>query len=272
MHTIVCIKQVPDPETPSASFRIDTTTNRVIPAQGIAPVVDPYGENAVEAALQVKDKLGGTVTAISMGDKAAREALKHVMSMGVDEGILLDDPAFQDGDSYATARTLAAAIQKAAGDPKFGPFDLVLCGRQSSDTDMGQVGPGLAELLGIPSTTIALKIEVSAGTARVERIAEDGRDVIELSLPGLVTISNEVGSPRYPTLRGIMSAAKKEVTTWGTADLGLSPSDVGRNGSRQRLRRLFIPVRDSKCEIIEADSVPEAAVKLALRLREAKII
>lgn len=266
MNIIVCIKQVPDPETPTASFRIDTNTNKVIPAPNLAPVVSPFDENAVEAALQIKDKHGGKITAITLGPKSARDALKHAMSMGVDEGVLLDDPAFEGADSYATAYALARAIEK------IGEYDLIFCGRQAADTDAGVVGCGIAEFLGIPSLTLIKKVEVVDGKIRAERLLADGFEVLELPTPALLTISNEVGVPRYPTLRGIMAAAKKEVTVWGPQDIGADPTRLGVAGSLTRLLKLYIPVREGKCEILEGDTPAEAAAKLALRLREAKII
>ncbi|MBI2304294.1 MAG: electron transfer flavoprotein subunit beta/FixA family protein [Chloroflexi bacterium] len=266
MDIIVCVKQVPDPETPPASFRIDPGTNKVIPAQGIAPVISTFDELAVEAALRIKDKHGGKVTAMTLGPESARDVLKHAMAMGADEGIHLLDAAFGDGDGWATAYALAQAIKKV------GRYDLVLCGRQAADWDAGQVGLGIAEFLNLPSVTPIKKVEVSDGKLGVERLVADGFEVLEVSPPALLTVSNELGEPRYPTLRGIMMAARKQVTTWNAQDIGVEASQVGARGARTKLLRLFIPIRESKCEIVEGEDVVDAATKLALRLRESKII
>ena len=145
MHFVVCAKQIPDPETPPAAFRIDEARNEVIPAQGIAPVLSQFDGMAAEAALRILETAGeGKITVISLGRESAQAAIKQVLAMGADEGILLEDDALQGGDSYTTARTLAAAVRK------LGDVDAVFCGRQAADWDMGQVGLGIAELLGCP--------------------------------------------------------------------------------------------------------------------------
>ncbi len=263
MNMIVCVKQVPDPEAPPASFRVDPSTNKVIPPQGVPPVISPFDEQAVEAALRLKDTHGGRIVALSQGPASARDVLKHAMAMGADEGVLIDDPALSDGDSFSTALALAAAIKK------LGDFDIIFCGRQAADWDAGQVGSGLAALLGIPSVTVARKVEASDGKLRVERVLADGYEIIETPTPALVTVSNELGEPRYATLKGIMAAARKNVTTWTAADLGLEPSHLA---PKAKLLKLFIPVREGTCEIVEGETAAEAGANLALRLRQAKII
>ncbi len=168
MNIIVCCKQVVDPEAPPASFKVDTAANRVVPPPGVAPVISPFDENAVEAALRLKDAQGGKVTVLSLGNNLLREVVKKPLSMGADELILLEDEAFTDGDSWSTAYALAMAIKK------IGSYDLILCGRQAADWDAGQVGSAIAEILGLPSVTLAKKIESTAGKARVEGITADG--------------------------------------------------------------------------------------------------
>jgi electron transfer flavoprotein beta subunit len=265
MNIIVCVKQVIDPEAPPASFKIDTASNKAV-MTGVPPVIDPYGEFAVEAALQLKDKVGGQVTAISMGNSLLREVVKKPLSMGADELILLEDEAFVDGDSWATAHALAAAIKKV------GEFDLILTGREASDTNAGQVGPGIAELLGLPSVTLVKKVEAQDGKAKIERVTQDGYEVMEVNLPAVLTISNEVGEPRYPTIKGIMAAKKKEPVVWKPADIGMEPGKVGAAGQIQKMKKLFQPMREGKVEMVEGESPEEAAVNLALKLREAKLI
>lgn len=266
MDMIVCVKQVVDPEAPPASFKVDTANNAVIPPPGVSPVISPFDEQAVEAALRIKDAKGGKITIISLGTNLLRDVVKKPLSMGADELILLEDPAYTQGDSWSTAYALAMAIKK------IGSYDLIFCGRQSSDWDAGQVGSGIAELLGIPCITVAKKVEVLDDKARIEKITADGYDVLETSMPAVVTVSNELGEPRYPTIKGIMSAKKKEPVIWKPADIGAEPEKLGATGRHTRMLKLFQPVREGKCEVIAADTPEEAAVKLALRLREAKII
>ena len=266
MNMIVCVKQVIDPEAPPASFKIDASSNTVVPPSGVAPVISPFDENAIEAALRIKDTQGGKITAISLGVNLLRDVVKKPLAMGADELILLEDEAFAGGDSWSTAYALAMAIRK------IGEYDLIFCGRQAADWDGGQVGSGIAEILGLPSVTLARKINITDGKARVERVTTEGHEVIEISLPALITVSNELGEARYPTIRGIMAAKKKEPVVWKPADIGVEPSQVGAAGRRTKLLKLFQPVREGKCEIIEEESPEEAAVSLALKLREAKIL
>jgi len=266
MNMIVCVKQVIDPEAPPASFKIDPSSNTVVPPSGVSPVISPFDENAVEAALRIKDTQGGKITVISLGINLLRDVVKKPLSMGADELILLEDEAFAGSDSWSTAYALAMAIKK------IGDYDLIFCGRQAADWDAGQVGSGIAEILGLPSVTLVKKIDVTDGKARVERVTADGYEVIEVSLPALITVSNELGEPRYPTIRGIMAAKKKEPIIWKPADIGGEPSQVGAAGRRTKLLKLFQPVREGKCELVEGESPEEAAVSLALKLREVKIL
>jgi electron transfer flavoprotein beta subunit len=267
LNIICCVKQVPDPETPASQFKVDEATKKVLPVPGIAPVISQFDAVAVEAALRIKDKLGeGKVTVVTLGPEGSRDVLKHGLAMGADEGVLLTDKAFEDGDHVATANALAAAIQK------LGPFDLVLCGRQAVDWDMGVVGSMLAEMLGLPCVTLAKDVQVSDGKVMVERILLDGIEKVEAPLPALITVSNELGEPRYPQLRQIMAAARKEVSVWSAGDIGLDASKVGPGGSLLNVERLYVPVRESQCEFVEGDSPEESAQKLAQKLREAKLI
>ena len=264
MNIIVCVKQVLDPEAPPASFKIDG--NKVVPPPGVSPVISPFDENAVEAALRIKDAQGGKITVLSLGTNLLRDVVKKPLSMGADELILLEDEAFADSDSWSTAHALAMAIEK------IGEYDLIFCGRQAADLDSGQVGSGIAEMLGLPSVTLAKKIEAADGKARVERVTAEGYEVVEVSLPALITVSNELGEPRYATLKGIMAAGKVQPVIWKPADIGVEPSQIGAGGRRTKLHKLFQPVREGKCEIIEGDNPEEAAVNLALKLRETKVI
>ncbi|MFC1970981.1 electron transfer flavoprotein subunit beta/FixA family protein [Chloroflexota bacterium] len=265
MKMVVCVKQVIDPEAPPASFKIDAANNKAV-VQGVPPVIDPYGEFAVEASLKIKDALGGKISAISMGNNLLREVVKKPLSMGADELILLEDEAFMGGDSWSTAYALAMAIKK------IGEYDLILCGREASDSNAGQTGSGIAEILGLPSVTLAKKIEITDSTAKVDRVTSDGYEVIEVSLPAVITVSNEIGEPRYPTIKGIMAAKKIEPIIWKPEDIEVEPSQIGATGQRAKTAKLFQPVHEGKCDFAEGDSPEEAAVNLALKLREAKVL
>jgi electron transfer flavoprotein beta subunit len=267
VNIIVCVKQIPDPETPASSFKVDEAAKKVIPAQGIAPVVNPFDPQATEAALRLKDAAGGgTVTVISLGPDSARDAIKHALAMGADEGVLLNDPSFDGIDNFQTAVALAKAIEK------IGAFDLILMGRQAADWDMGVVPAGVGQLLGVPVVTVAKAIENNGGTLKVERVLDDGFQTVEVSTPAIVSISNEFGEPRYPQLRQIMLAAKKTVQVWSAADIGLEASDMGAANRWLPLDALYVPKVESNVEIIEGDSPEEKARNLAQKLRAAKLI
>jgi electron transfer flavoprotein beta subunit len=266
MNMVVCIKQVIDPEAPPASFKIDAAANKVVPPQGVAPVIDPYAEYGVEAALKIKDAKGGKVTALSLGSNQLRDIVKKPLAMGADELILLEDEAFDGGDSWSTAYALAMAIKK------IGAYDIIFCGREASDWNAGQVGSGIAEILGLPSVTLVKKVEPTDGKARVERVTDEGYEVIEVSLPCVITVSNEIGEPRYPTIKGIMGAKKIEPIVWKPADIGVEASQIGAQGRHIKLEKLFQPVREGKCEMVEGEGPEEAAVNLALKLREVKVL
>lgn len=267
VNIIVCVKQIPDPETPAASFRVDEAAKKVIPAQGIAPVVNPFDPQATEAALRLKDAAGdGKVTVVSLGPDSARDAIKHALAMGADEGVLLSDPGFDGIDNFQTAVALAKAIEK------IGDYDLILMGRQSADWDMGVVPQGVGQILGIPVVTVAKGIENSNGTLKVERVLDDGFQTVEVSTPAIVSISNEFGEPRYPQLRQIMLAAKKTVQVWSAADIGLDGSSTGADNRWLPLEALYVPKVESNVEIIEGDSPEEKARNLAQKLRAAKLI
>jgi electron transfer flavoprotein beta subunit len=262
MNIIVCVKQVIDPEAPPASFKIDTTSNRA-EMKGASPVIDPYGEYAVEAALKLKDASGGKVTVISLGVNLLREVVKKPLAMGADELILLEDEVFANCDTWLTAQALALAIKKK------GDFDLILCGREASDTNAGQTGPIIAEILGIPCIILARKIESGDKTIKIERVNSSGYDVIESPLPAVITVSNEIGQARYPTIKGIMAAKKIEPIIWKSTDIGLENLTANK---RIKLQKLFQPVHETKCEFASGETPEEMAVNLATKLREAKIL
>jgi electron transfer flavoprotein beta subunit len=266
MNIIVCVKQVNDPEAPVNSFQIDQTNNTVVPPAGMPPVISTFDEYAVEAAIRIKEKLGGKIIVLSLGTNLLRDVVKKPLSMGADELVLLEDPAYVDGDSWSTAYALAMAIKK------IGQFDMVLCGRQAADWDSGQVGIGIAEILDLPSITLARKIEVANGKVVVEKVIPDGFEIIEASLPVLITLSNEHPAPRYPNVKGIMLAKRKEPIIWKPGDIGIDPAKLGTRGRKAKVVKLYQPLRESKCEIVSGDTPEDAATKLADRLRISKVL
>jgi electron transfer flavoprotein beta subunit len=263
MKVVVTIKQVPDPDIPPGHFKVDEATRRVLPPSGVAPVMNGYDANALESALKLKEQHGFEVVALSLGATEARDTLKRAIAMGATSAILLNDPAFEELDSLGTARVLAAAIQR------IGDVDLILCGRQASDTDAGQVPLGIAEVLQLPAVVPIQALEVADGGFRVQRIADEGYQVLEVPRPCLLGVSSEIGEPRYPPLKGIMAAGRAQIPVWSASDLGL---DAGALTPVRQLRRLFTETRESQVEMIEAETPAEAGEKLALKMREAKLI
>jgi electron transfer flavoprotein beta subunit len=267
MHIVVCVKQVPDWDIPPSSFKVDEAAKKVTPPPGVSPVPSQFDTIGVEAAMRIKDQAPDTkVTIMSMGPESARDAIKHSLAMGADEGVLLTDAAFDDLDWYQRSLVLSEAIKK------LGDIELVICGRQAVDWDMGVTGSGIAELLGWPALTIGKDVQVKDGTVIVERVLMDGFETVEAPLPAVVTVSNELGEPRYPKLQQIMQAAKKQVSVWSAADLGLDASRLGADAKKLSLEKLYIPVSDTQVEIIEGDTPDEKAQNLAKKLAEAKLI
>ncbi len=268
MDAIVCVKQIPDPETPAAAFSVDEAAMRVVEAPGVSPVINPFDQQAVEAALQLREADGGagTISVLSLGPDSARDAIKTGLAMGADEGYQLNAPAFEGGDAWTTALALAKAIEK------IGLPDVLIFGRQAADLDQGTVGSIVAELLGLPSVTVLRSVQLAGGEIRVSRVVADGFESISVPTPAALTISNEFGDPRYPQLRQIMQAARKQVTMWTPADIGLDPGEVGAAGARVKMHALFQPRNETECEFIEADTAEEKAGLLAARLREAKLV
>jgi len=272
MHVVVCVKQVPDWDIPPSSFKVDEATNRVVPPPGVAPVRSQFDEIGVEAAMRIKDGAPDTkITILSMGPESAKSdiqqnAVKHSLAMGADEGVLLADALFEDLDWYQIALVLSTAVRK------LGDVELVICGRQAVDWDMGVTGSGIAELLDWPSLTIGKDVQVKDGTVVVERVLMDGFETVEASLPAVATVSNELGEPRYPKLQQIMQAAKKQVTHWTAADLELDASQLGPDARKLVLEKLYVPVMDVECEFMEGDTPEEKAQALAKKLAEAKLI
>jgi electron transfer flavoprotein beta subunit len=267
MHIVVCVKQVPNPETPASQFRIDEGACRIEPMAGVALVMSPFDEQAVEAALRIRDRLPETtMTVLTLGPDGARNILKHGLAMGADRGVLLNDTAFAGSDGYTTALVLAAAIRK------IGAVDLVLAGRQAADDDAGVVGAGIAELLGTALVCFAKEVQIVGSAARVERVLDDGTEIVDAPLPAVVTVSNEIGAARKPTLRETMRAARKPIVQWGAAALGIAMESVGAAAARCVVERLYTPAKGNRCEVIPGNTPREQAAQLVQRLRAAKLI
>jgi electron transfer flavoprotein beta subunit len=266
MHIVVCVKQIIDPEIPTEQFKLDPATKRQVRG-GLSLVISAYDQNALEVALQLKGKLGGTVTALSLGEPEAQGAVKSAMGMGADAGVLVTDPSLTGSDPFGVAHVLAKAIRK------IGTPDLVLVGCVSGDTGDKVMGPLLAEELGLPCLTFVSRIEVREGKVAARRIVEDGYELVEAPLPLVASIlSDDSNVPRYSKLKDIMVAARKTVPVWKAADLGVEMAAVGAAGQRLQLREVSIPQRDSRCELMDGDTPADQAERLAERLRELKVI
>ncbi len=266
MHAIVCIKQVPD----TTDVKVNPETGTLI-REGVPSIVNPFDTYAIEEALRLREKFGGKVTVISMGPPQAKEALKEAIAMGADEAILLSDRAFAGSDTWATAYTLANAIRK------IGDFDVILCGKQAIDGDTGQVGPGIARQLDIEQLTYVFKIQeidFQARRLKVERLLEEGREVVETRLPALLTVVKDINQPRYPTIMGIRRATRAEIPVWTAADLpDAKPELLGLKGSPTQVVRVFNPPpRSGQIVMIEGETPQEQAAKLADLLLKEKVI
>lgn len=252
MKIIVCIKQVPD----TAEIKIDPITNTLV-REGVPSIINPFDLHAIEAGLEMREKTGGTVTVLTMGPPQAEASLREAVSMGADEAVLLSDRAFAGADTWATSHTLAKAIQKLGAD-------IVLCGKQAIDGDTAQVGPETAEFLGIPHVSYVRKIEeVTDTTMRVQRLMDEGYDVVETSLPVLLTVVKELNTPRLPSLKGKLAAKKAEIRKMGMSDINAEEGNVGLKGSPTQVKNIFAP--EIKAERKMLEGTPEEQVDLLIQ-------
>jgi electron transfer flavoprotein beta subunit len=261
VNIVVCVKQVLDPEAPASAYKVDDETKSMI-QKGVPPVISPFDENALEAALRIKDTHEANITILSMGRNLSKAVLRKTLAAGGDKLILLEDELFHNLDSYATATILATPIRK------IGVYDIILAGIQAADWNAGLVGSGIAEILGIPSVTTAQKVELNGGNVLIERLVSDGYEIIESSSPVLITVSNELGELRSTTIQEVMSAQKKPLTIWNSQDLGIEMIPRGRN----KLCSLIIPQKKDMCEMVTGETEDELGINLALRLWDKKII
>ena len=262
MDIVVTLKQVPDPNIPPAHIELDTGGLRIISPYGIPPVMNGYDANALEEAIRLKEAHGGRVTVFSLGDDGAREVLKQSVAMGADAAILLDDPDWLDLDSAGVANVLAAAVRK------IGNCDVVLSGRQASDTDGGQVLHWLAQALGFTSVTPVTKIEgYEDGKFVVHRMIEDGYQRISVALPAMLGVSSEINEPRTPSMRGMMAANRVMVPSWKAGDIELAPYTP-----KVELRELKIQLSTERAELIPGATGAEQGEALANKLHELGLI
>lgn len=256
MNIVVCVKQVPD-----SAAKVVVDGGRV--SWGDAPLVlNPWDEYAVEAALLLQEAAGGDVTAVSVGEESAKEALKTALAMGCSQAILVSDAALKAADSQAVARVLHAVIQKIGG------VDAAFFGRQAIDGDMGVTGAQTAHLLGWPMLGLVAKIELKDGKLLVERSFEEGRQIVECQLPAAVSVSKDIGEPRYPSFMGIRKASRAEIPVWSLGDLGIEAPAAGVRWPEVANP----PVREIRTEMIEGGSPQEIAEQLAEKILEEKVL
>ena len=260
MNIVVCIKQVPN----TTDVKIDPVTNTLI-RDGVESIINPFDAYAIEEGVQLKERFGGKVTVITMGPPQAENALKEAISLGCDEAILVSDRKFAGSDTWATSYTLSCAIRK------IGAFDIIICGKQASDGDTAQVGPGISTHLDIPQVTYVKKVEdISSSKAKVERMTEEGYDIIETPLPCLFTVVKEINTPRLPSLRGMMKAKSAKIIKWTADDIECDPKNIGLEGSPTRVVKIFTPPPRKGGQILNGDTA-EIAQKLTELLRDVVI-
>jgi electron transfer flavoprotein beta subunit len=259
---VVTVKLVPDT---NADKRIDPATKRLV-RTGVETVLNPFDEYAIEAALQLKDKLadGSTVTIVSMTPETGKEIVRKALAMGADSAVMLSDPAFAGSDVWGTAYALAAGIRKTG-------FDLVLTGTQSTDANTGELPGALAELLAVPAITYARKLEYADGRIRVQRETETGYQTVSAPLPALASITKSAAQPRYPSLKGIMGAKKKDIALLRLADLELT-QPVGSDGAKTELTHLAAPPVRGKGQVVTAADAVEGAKRIVDFLKERKLL
>lgn len=267
MEILVCVKQVPD----TAEVKIDPEKHTVIRA-GVPNIFNPFDQNALEAALQLKDSQGARVTLLSMGPPQAEDVLREGLAMGADDAYLLTDRKVGGSDTLATGYCLAQAVRKVAELQGIEQFDVVLCGKQAIDGDTAQVGPQIATELGIPQITYAAEINVDGTTVRVKQQNEEGYIVTEAQFPVLITAVKELNEPRFPTIRGTMKAKKREIPHLSADDIKVDETKIGLKGSPTMVRKIFTPPQRTQGLVIKEEDPNVAVSVLMEKLTAQKII
>lgn len=260
MKIVVCIKQVPD----TAEVKINPHTGTLI-REGVPSIINPFDMHALEAGIQIKEKVGGKVTVITMGPPQAETALRDAISIGADEGVLISDKEFAGSDTWATSYTLSKAIEKIGAD-------IILCGKQAIDGDTAQVGPETAEFLNIPHISYVKKIEeINENIIRVQRMMDEGYDIVESTMPVLLTVVKEINEPRLPSLKGKMAAKKALIQKWGQSDIQAEKDNIGIKGSPTQVKNIFSPEARSDRKMLVGTPV-EQVEALLQELRSLKCL
>lgn len=261
MNIIVCLKQVPG----TTQVKIDPQTNTLI-RTGITSVLNPFDYYALEEGIRLKERYGGKVTVLSMGPPEAVIMLKEAISLGADEPVLLSDREFAGSDTLATSYTLSQAVRK------IGSYDLIVCGRQTLDGDTGQVGPELAQMLGLPFVAYVSKVqEIANGTIRVQRMVDEGHEDIEAALPAVITVTKEINVPRLPSFRGLVKARTAQIPVWTAADIQADKASIGRAGSATVVVKTFVPERVRRGQVLSG-TAEEQVTALVVKLKETRVI
>ncbi|NSW52818.1 MAG: electron transfer flavoprotein subunit beta/FixA family protein [Anaerolineae bacterium] len=258
MRIIVPIKQVPE----TSNVKMDPETGTML-RSGLASIINPLDHYAIETALRLRDQnQGGEVIALTMGPPNAAFALREALAMGCDDAVLLSHRQFAGSDTWATSYALVQAIRK------IGDFDLIICGERATDGDTGQVGPGIASFLNLPLATYVSAVSlIPSGQLRIERMVEDGVEILRTPLPAVLTVIKEVAAPRFPTLRQKLNAARAEITTWGPEEIEAEPANLGLNGSPTRVVKIDRPQVTRKADLVYARA-PEDYGEAARRVVE----
>lgn len=262
MKIIVLLKQVPD----TNQVKIDPKTGTLI-RQGVPSIINPDCKFALEGAIRLKEKFGGTVTILSMGPPQAKDAIMEGLAMGADDGILLSDRMFAGADTWATSYSLAQALKK------IGDFDVIFAGRQATDGDTAQIGPQTAEALNIPQITYVFDVQVKEDgrTMRVKKAMEDGYEVIDVPMPALLTCIKDLNEPRYPPISGIQRAVEYDIPVWSAADVDADPEKIGLKGSPTQVAKTFTPEPSCRGDCISG-TCEDVVTQLMNKLHEINIL
>jgi electron transfer flavoprotein beta subunit len=261
LEIIVFAKQVPDPEGPADAFEVNSETKRVIPV-GVPPVINPFDENALEAAIRIKDQRSAKVKVISLGGQLARPVLRKALAAGADDLILLEDPHFKDLDDLSTAYVLASTVKQMES------YDLILAGRQAGDWDFGVTGGLIAEILEVPCINLAQKVEIEDDKVLVEKLCPNGYEVVKAPMPALVTVSGEVGDLRYVSIRALQAVCSKPIRVYNAKDLEI---DLGKLKAREIFNLVPASVQ-RECRFIEGESSQEKGKNLAVWVKNERFI